>query len=66
MQYKTLGNTGLIVSRICLGTMTFGGSEGIYGVIGTVDQNGADELVKGAYDRDQFLRYGRRLRRGEK
>jgi aryl-alcohol dehydrogenase-like predicted oxidoreductase len=31
--------------------MTFGGSEGIYGVIGTVDQNGADELVKGAYDR---------------
>ena len=51
MQYTTLGNTGLIVSRLCLGSMTFGGGEGIYGVIGKVDQNGADELVKGALDR---------------
>src|ERR1700716_1795579 len=51
MQYKTLGNTGLIVSRLCLGTMTFGGGEGFFKVIGTVDQNGADELVKGAIDR---------------
>jgi aryl-alcohol dehydrogenase-like predicted oxidoreductase len=51
MQYKTLGNTGVIVSRICLGSMTFGGRQGIYKVIGTVDQNGADELVKGAIDR---------------
>jgi aryl-alcohol dehydrogenase-like predicted oxidoreductase len=51
MQYKTLGNTGLIVSRLCLGTMTFGGGEGIFKVIGTVDQNGADELIKGAYNR---------------
>jgi aryl-alcohol dehydrogenase-like predicted oxidoreductase len=51
MQYKTLGNTGLIVSRMCLGAMTFGEGEGIYGVIGAVDQNGADALVKGAIDR---------------
>jgi aryl-alcohol dehydrogenase-like predicted oxidoreductase len=51
MDYKTLGNTGLIVSRICLGTMTFGGAEGMFKVFGTVDQNGADELVKGAIDR---------------
>jgi aryl-alcohol dehydrogenase-like predicted oxidoreductase len=51
MQYKTLGNTGLIVSRMCLGTMTFGSGPGFFKVIGTVDQNGADELVKGAYDR---------------
>jgi aryl-alcohol dehydrogenase-like predicted oxidoreductase len=50
MQYTTLGNTGLIVSRMCLGTMTFGGGEGMYGVIGKVDQNGADQLVKGAMD----------------
>ncbi len=25
MRYKTLGGTGLLVSEICLGTMTFGG-----------------------------------------
>jgi aryl-alcohol dehydrogenase-like predicted oxidoreductase len=31
--------------------MTFGSGEGIYGLIGAVDQNGADELVKGALDR---------------
>ena len=27
MQYKTLGNTGLLVSHICLGTMTFAGDD---------------------------------------
>jgi aryl-alcohol dehydrogenase-like predicted oxidoreductase len=50
MEYKTLGNTGLLVSRLCLGTMTFGG-ESIYKVIGTVTQAGADELIKTAIDR---------------
>jgi len=50
MEYKTLGNTGLLVSRLCLGTMTFSGGEDFYKVIGTVDQKGADELVKGAID----------------
>ena len=46
MQYKTLGNTGLQVSTLCFGTMTFGGGEGIWKVIGAVDQARADELVK--------------------
>ena len=46
MQYKTLGNTGLIVSRMCLGTMTFAGGEGVFRLIGSVDQNGADELAR--------------------
>jgi aryl-alcohol dehydrogenase-like predicted oxidoreductase len=50
MQYRTLGNTGLLVSRLCLGAMTFGGGESIFKVIGNVDQNGADELVKAALD----------------
>ena len=50
MQYTTLGNTGLLVSRLSLGTMTFSGGEGIYKVIGTVDQKGADELVKASID----------------
>ncbi len=46
MQYKTLGNTGLLVSTVCMGTMTFSGREGIYRIIGSVDQAGADELIK--------------------
>jgi aryl-alcohol dehydrogenase-like predicted oxidoreductase len=50
MQYKTLGNTGLLVSRLCLGTMTFGGGEVFYKMIGAVDQKGADQLVKVAFE----------------
>jgi aryl-alcohol dehydrogenase-like predicted oxidoreductase len=50
MQYKTLGNTGLLVSTLCLGTMTFNGGEGFWRTIGTVDQAGADELIKGAVE----------------
>jgi aryl-alcohol dehydrogenase-like predicted oxidoreductase len=46
MQYKTLGDTGLLVSTLCLGTMTFHGGEGFWKAIGTVDQSGADELIK--------------------
>jgi len=34
MNYKTLGNTGLAVSEICLGTMTFGGGAGFWKVVG--------------------------------
>jgi aryl-alcohol dehydrogenase-like predicted oxidoreductase len=54
MDYKTLGNTGLLVSRLCLGTMTFGGAKGprarVWKTMGAVDQKGADELVKAAID----------------
>jgi len=50
MQYKQLGNTGLIVSRLCLGTMTFSDGEGVYQHIGNVDQAGADALVKASAD----------------
>jgi len=46
MEYKTLGNTGLLVSTLCLGTMTFHGGSGFWSKIGTVDQAGADELIK--------------------
>ena len=31
MQYRTLGNTGLLVSRLCLSTMTFGAGEATTG-----------------------------------
>lgn len=44
MKYKLLGNTGLKVSEICLGTMTFGG-KGYWTAIGKLDQQAADNLV---------------------
>ncbi|WP_213767862.1 aldo/keto reductase [Caballeronia sp. dw_19] len=50
MKYKTLGNTGLLVSQLCLGTMTFSGGSGVYRHIGSVDQAGADELVKASIE----------------
>ena len=45
MKYATLGNTGLLVSRLCFGTMTFGDGRGMYKAIGAVGQSAADELV---------------------
>ncbi len=47
MHYRFLGNTGLRVSELCFGAMTFG--EGFYG-IGEVEQVGATELVKRALE----------------
>jgi aryl-alcohol dehydrogenase-like predicted oxidoreductase len=50
VEYKTLGNTGLLVSTLCLGTMTFHSGEGFWKTIGEVDQAGADELVKASVE----------------
>jgi aryl-alcohol dehydrogenase-like predicted oxidoreductase len=50
MQYKTLGDTGLLVSQLCLGCMTFHGGSGMFRAIGSVDQAGADALIKGSID----------------
>src|SRR6476619_6421477 len=50
MEYATLGNTGLLVSKLCFGTMTFGDGRGIFKAISTVGQAGADELVKTSID----------------
>ena len=50
MQYKTLGDTGLLVSTLCLGTMTFHGGSGFWRAIGNVDQAGADALIKASID----------------
>jgi aryl-alcohol dehydrogenase-like predicted oxidoreductase len=50
MQYATLGNTGLLVSKLCFGTMTFGDGRGLYKAIGAVGQAAADELVKTSID----------------
>src|SRR5277367_5593961 len=51
MQYKTLGDTGLLVSTLCFGTMTFHGGTGLFRAIGTVDQAGADQPNKAAIDK---------------
>ena len=50
MEYSTLGNTGLLVSRLCFGTMTFGDGRGLFKALSGVDQAGADELVRTAID----------------
>src|SRR5258707_13896308 len=51
MEYATLGNTGLLASKLCFGTMTFGDGSGYFKAIGAVSQTGADELVKTSIDR---------------
>jgi aryl-alcohol dehydrogenase-like predicted oxidoreductase len=45
MKYNFLGNTGLVVSELCFGAMTFGGS-GIWEAIGKVKQEGVNDLIK--------------------
>ena len=49
MKYNYFGNTGLAVSELCFGTMTFGG-EGYWKPIGTLQQDDATALVKAATD----------------
>jgi len=46
MRYRTLGHTGLLVSEICLGTMTFGGAAGLWGAIAGVDQSAAEAILR--------------------
>ena len=50
MDYQTLGNTGLLVSRMGLGTMTMGSGTGVYASIGKVGQTDGDSLVETAYE----------------
>ena len=51
MQYARLGDTGLIVSRLAFGTMTFGSAPNTpFAAVHKVDQAGANELVARALD----------------
>src|SRR5262245_61029102 len=50
MRYRKLGNTGLIVSEMCLGAMTFGSGEGMWATVAGVSQDGVTGLVKAAFD----------------
>ncbi|WP_097462180.1 aldo/keto reductase [Mangrovitalea sediminis] len=45
MRYRKFGNTGLFVSELCLGTMTFGGAGEVWRHIGDLQQNDADRLI---------------------
>lgn len=50
MRYNQLGRTGLFVSELCLGTMTFGGNDGIWQHIGDLQQADAERLIGRAID----------------
>jgi aryl-alcohol dehydrogenase-like predicted oxidoreductase len=50
VRMKKLGSTGLVVSEICLGTMTFGKGEGFWAAIGATDQAAATGIVKSAVE----------------
>jgi aryl-alcohol dehydrogenase-like predicted oxidoreductase len=50
MRYHLLGPTGLYVSELCLGTMTYGGGKGIWESIGNLQQDAVNEQVRFAVD----------------
>jgi len=49
MKYNLLGDTGVLVSELCFGTMTFGG-KGMWENIGRQQQDEANDLLKIAVD----------------
>ena len=50
MKYRVLGDTGVFVSELCLGAMTFGGGNAIWQTIGGLGQAEVDALVGRALD----------------
>lgn len=50
MRYNRLGRTGLFVSELCLGTMTFGEGEGMFAQMGALGQSEVNPLVRAAVD----------------
>lgn len=50
MRMRKLGSSGLFVSELCFGAMTFGGSDGLWGQVGKLGQNDADALIGAALD----------------
>src|ERR1017187_7231563 len=50
VKYQQLGHTGIFVSRLCMGAMTFGGAEGIFKAIGGLPQHDVDALVDNSID----------------
>ncbi|WP_342422487.1 aldo/keto reductase [Paenibacillus sp. FSL E2-0178] len=50
MKYKQLGNTGLLVSQLALGTMTFTSGKDNHKILGLVGQEEADKMIKKSVD----------------
>ncbi len=50
MRMNKLGRTGLFVSELCLGTMTFGGEGEMWSKIGDLDASAAERLIGRAMD----------------
>jgi aryl-alcohol dehydrogenase-like predicted oxidoreductase len=50
MQYTRLGDTGLVVSRLAFGAMTFGSSAGLFENISKVGQDLANEIIARTLD----------------
>ncbi|MET0368010.1 MAG: aldo/keto reductase [Methylobacterium sp.] len=50
MRYNRLGRTGLFVSELCLGTMTFGQAGGRYAAASGVGQEAVDAILRRAVD----------------
>ncbi len=50
MKYRVLGDTGVFVSELCLGAMTFGGGAQIWQTIGGLGQAEVDSLVGRSLD----------------
>jgi len=50
MRYNRLGQTGLFVSELCLGTMTFGQASGRYAAASGVGQDAVDAILRTALD----------------
>lgn len=51
MNYNFIGNTGLLVSELCFGTMTFGGQNGgIWENIGKLQQKEVNEMLSAVVD----------------
>jgi len=50
VRYHLLGQTGLYVSELCLGTMTYGGGKGIWENIGSLQQDAVNAQVKFAVE----------------
>src|SRR3546814_14780513 len=48
MRYKQLGDTGMFVSEICLGTMTFGNSNSMWGSIAGLEQHEVNQIMERA------------------
>lgn len=50
MKYRPLADTGVFVSELCLGAMTFGGRGGMWEVIAGLDQAGVNAIVHRSLD----------------